>query len=151
MTRALTLLLLLTLGALPVLADEDPEPTSSTKADLKKMQGTWKVTDAEKGGMKAPKDIVGVHIVIDKELMIIKDPKREEKATFKLDGKKKPRHIDFTPQIKGAPRNETAQGIYKFDGGKLIIVFNKPGSPRPTKFTGTSMVKLVLQKQKEKK
>jgi uncharacterized protein (TIGR03067 family) len=145
--------LLFVLPALPVLADEgpNPEPQPTTKIDLKKMQGTWKVVRAETKA-KGAKNLDGVRFIIKNDQMTIKDPnlKRDETATFKLDAKKRPHHINITPTMKGGPR-EVVLGIYKFEKDQLIIAFNEPKSPRPTRFDALAAMKLVLQKRKEKK
>jgi uncharacterized protein (TIGR03067 family) len=142
------LLILLLLG-LPVLADQpDPEPVSSSEADLKKMQGTWEIARAEKNGADAAKEIAGVRVVIQKDRLVIKDPKRDEAVTIKLDAKKKPSHIDLFPD---KARREMVKGIYRFDKGELIIVFADPGQARPAKFDDKARGKLVLRRHKAKK
>jgi uncharacterized protein (TIGR03067 family) len=148
MFRALVLLLLL---AVPALArdEPDPEPVTTTKADLKKMQGTWEIVRVERGGKDVTKDKGGALFIFTKETLTIRDGKRDEKATIKLDARKKPAHIDISPD-RG--KQETVKGIYNLTAKELTIVFTEPGKGRPANFAGgQEHMKLVLRKQKAKK
>src|SRR5215471_4444300 len=99
MIRAMALFLLC---SLPVLAAEpDPEPTSSTKAHLKKMQGTWiAVRLIEKGVDVTKKEALNLVFVFKKDQIIVseKGRKDEKPAKFKLDARKKPYTIDIFPE-----------------------------------------------------
>jgi uncharacterized protein (TIGR03067 family) len=146
-------LLLLAVPAATLLAAEpDPEPVSSSPAHLKKMQGNWVVVRIELNG-RDDKEKRGVVFMIEKDRMVIKDPKRDETATFKLDARKKPRHIDLSPIGPKGPkgRDMVLKGIYKFAGNELTFVFSDPGKERPAKFEDKSRLKLVLRRQKAKK
>ncbi len=135
------------LTAVLVLAAPAPE-----KKDDETIQGTWKVVSMDRGGEKAPEDrIKGVTFVITDGLITIKDPKREEKANFKLDPTKNPRTIDITPE-KG--KEEMVRGIYELKGDSLKICFNNPGGARPAEFAskaGTEQVLIVLERDKKDK
>src|SRR5262245_8919326 len=111
--------------------DPCPEPPDATKADLKKLQGTWKVEKLESGG-KAQTDKVGIRMIVKDDMLTIKEDKRDEVTTFKLNGKKKPKEIDIAP--KNGPKMGVP-GIYKLDRDTLSICFVKGGDgPRPKGF-----------------
>jgi uncharacterized protein (TIGR03067 family) len=129
-----------------------PAPAEEGKKDAEKIQGTWTVVSMERGGEKGPEDKVkDVKFVITDGLITIKEPKREEKANFKLDPTKNPKTIDFTPE-KG--KEGVAQGIYELKGDTLKLCFTKPGGARPAEFAtkaGTEQALIVLHREKKDK
>ena len=153
MMRPLAVLLLF---ALPVLAGEvpDPEPRSSSELDLRKMQGTWTIVRVEQNGVDATKEKGAALFLFKKDQILINEGgKRAESLTIKLDARKTPRQIDLRPSVGGGPKGgaEVVRGIYKFQKGELIIVFNKPPRARPAKFDAGVEMKVVLGRKKGKK
>ena len=105
----------------------------------KKLQGEWRVVEAEANGKKAAKDdyeIANMRIVID-GAGITFAPRdgngKERKKTFKLDPSKSPKEIDTT-SLDGKEKDQTAAGIYKLDKDKLTICISKDPTIRPKKF-----------------
>jgi uncharacterized protein (TIGR03067 family) len=127
-----------------------PAPADDGKKDAENIQGTWKVVSMEHAGEKAPEDkIKDVKFVIGDGTIAIKDPRREEKAKFKLDPTKTPKTIDLT-----AERNEAVQGIYELKGDSLKLCFIKGGGERPSQFAtkaGTEQALIVLEREKKDK
>jgi uncharacterized protein (TIGR03067 family) len=133
-------------------ADPCPEPTEDGKADLKKMQGTWKVTKLEEGGRAVDASKIGTRIIVSKDKLTIKDKNRDEVVTFQLNAKKKPREIDLVPLRPNGKPDDMVPGIYKLEKDTLTICFGKGDkAPRPkgfdTKERGVSV--LVMQRVKE--
>ena len=101
---------------------EDPE------APLKKFEGSWKVTVAERDGEKLSADKVkGIKVTIAGNQMTIKDDRGSDIATIKIDPAQKPATIDFQP----ADGDKAALGIYAWSGEQLKMCWGKAGGPRP--------------------
>jgi uncharacterized protein (TIGR03067 family) len=122
-----------------------PTPGDTTKADTKSMQGNWKVEKIETGGT-ADASKVGTQMTIKDDVLTIKDGKRDEVATFKLDGKKKPKEITISPKRD----NTGVAGIYKLEKDTLTICFAKGGGPRPKSFTTKDTKNTVIVFKREK-
>lgn len=120
-------------------------------ADLKKMQGTWKILVMQRGGKDAPPAILKGKMAVEKNtftLVVTKDGK-EQRAPIqvKLDSSKLPRQMDFT----GKDGKLKHHGIYEFDGKKLKICFDLIANERPRTFeskSGTSVRLMVLEPKK---
>src|SRR5258706_1659458 len=70
--------------------------------DQKDIQGTWKIEKALRGGEEMPageREKATLEFKGDKA--IVHDPKRDEPATFKLDGTTKPKNIMIKPDKGG--------------------------------------------------
>jgi uncharacterized protein (TIGR03067 family) len=148
MKRALALLLLCSLPGLA--AEPDPEPVSSTKAHLKKIQGTWiAVRLIEKGVDVTKKEALNLVFVFKKDQITVSEKGRREKpAGFKLDARKKPYTIDIFPE---QGRDDVVRGIYKFDKDELTIAFVEgKNKARPKKFDDKDSSRIVLKRQKAK-
>jgi uncharacterized protein (TIGR03067 family) len=109
----------------------------ASKSDLKKMDGTWKVTLHEMGGKKTTEDVnkkADVQLVIkDGKFTISFGGKEAGAGTIKLDASKKPKTIDVTT-TKGPQEGKTMQGIYELKGDDMRVCFAQPGDARPTEF-----------------
>jgi RNA polymerase sigma factor (sigma-70 family) len=113
-------------------AAEDPP---KTKAELKKLQGTWVAVYAEKAGQKLEES--GEHqLKFDGETFSISENGNvEEEGTIELDPSRSPMEITLRFQ-KGKNEKKAALGIYAWDDGKLKLCLGRPdGGARPTDFT----------------
>ena len=113
-------------------ADDDPK----VKAELKKFQGTWVVTYAEKAGEEQE---VGDHqLKFDGETFSHADLGKdvEDKGTFKLDPSKNPKEIDIRLRKTDDRDEKTVLGIYTWDGENLKLCLGEPGGGNaPKDFT----------------
>ena len=127
-----------------VLADDKSD------ADVKKLEGEWKVEEYEIMGKKiaAPKERAG-SIVFAKDMKVtMKDPnKKDEPGTYKIDAGKTPKQLDL---IEGEGKKQTVEAIYEIDGDKLKLGFDTKGpkGKRPTGFDAKETVIMHLKRQK---
>jgi uncharacterized protein (TIGR03067 family) len=117
-----------------------------TEGDQKKIQGTWAVVSAEKGGKKAPaKEIEGITFTFTGDKLSLKKGGESKDGKFKLDATRKPREIDVTME------DRTARGIYQLDKDALKICVGKEGDERPKEFAapeGSRFVIIVFKREK---
>jgi len=142
--RSIATLALLGLS-LTVMAQE-PGPDDTSKADLKALQGTWQLIKAVKEGKNTDKEVKAVTMVIEKDSLTIKDGKRDERVTIKVDPKKKPHEIDLEV---GKGKSRIVKGIYKLEKDQLSIRFGEPGKDRPTSFDGKGDGGLLVFRRKK--
>ena len=138
-----------------VLVVAAPAPPEKDKKDEEKIQGTWTIVSAQSGGENKPADETkAIKFIIKGDLITIQDPKREEKATFKLDSTKKPKTIDLIPSEKEG-KGEPVLGIYELKDDDLKICFVHGGKGgRPTEFASkadTNLSLIVLKRAKKDK
>lgn len=94
------------------------------KEAVKALQGRWQVTKMiKRGELMADDRFRGLQLVFDGDKMTIlggrgTDDRRS--FTFKINAKKMPGEIDLTAE-DGTFKGQTAPGIYRFDGGDLIL------------------------------
>lgn len=128
-------------------AADEPKKDDPVRADLKKLEGAWKVELVEADG-PAPQELKGATLLFagDKLVMTSNDG-QEMKLLVKLDPGKKPKTIDFAAdkQVEGgAP----GAGIYEVDGDTLKLCIGPPNR-RPKEFTGKDDRLLVVLKRKK--
>jgi uncharacterized protein (TIGR03067 family) len=117
---------------------------------LKELEGTYKVTSLEKGGMPLPKDKAeSLKIAIKGDEFVIGIDGDEKKAKIKVDGSKTPSTIDITP-AEGPEKGKTFLGIVKADKGEVTIAFSEKGD-RPKEFKSEGDVMLLKMKKEDKK
>ena len=136
-----------------VLVVAAPAPAEDKKKDEEKLQGTWIVVSGERDGMKLPDDkIKDLKVVIKDDTLTVGD----EKTTFKLDAKKKPKTIDLVPIKKDGTKEDMVPGIYEIDGDDLKMCWAKGGkeADRPTEFAtkkDSRNVLFILKREKPTK
>jgi uncharacterized protein (TIGR03067 family) len=134
-------LFLIVLFSAPVLIAGDDEPKgSSTKEEIQKLQGLWKVTKFidHSGGDTTPDDeIKDFTIEFQGDVVTIRKSKGDDgkEQKYTLNPSKEPKWIDIGVR-EGQPLGE---GIYKIDGDELTICIvgatsSKNPSPRPAEF-----------------
>jgi uncharacterized protein (TIGR03067 family) len=110
----------------------------ASKSDLKKMEGTWKVTLHEMEGKKTTDEEnakADVKLVIKASKYALSIGGKEIAAgTIKLDASKKPSTIDALT-TSGPQEGKTMQGIYEVKGDEMRVCFAQPGKERPTAFS----------------
>ena len=91
-----------------------------------------------------PEKLAGTTLVIKKDKYTTIVKKKEYAATFTVDQKQDPKHIDMPiPDDSGTP--QLPKGIYKIDGDKLIICRGQaPGGERPRNFVSSATNDVVV-------
>lgn len=102
----------------------------STKEDLKKMQGKWRVVELIDDG-KAAKPTEKAFKIISESKVI--DPGAGTEDEFRLDAGKKPKELDVYVNRKGVVAYQL-KGIYEFQGDKLRVCIDLEGKERPKAF-----------------
>ena len=139
---------LLILSAVGFLAADDPK-----KDEADSLMGKWSAVSISAGGKPAQEDLVkGFKITIDDKTYInLMGTEVVEEGGYKIDASKSPKTIDFDIK-KGLDVGKRQLGIYKIDGGKLMIVAAIPGSQeRPKSFKvepESQVLEFVLEKVK---
>jgi uncharacterized protein (TIGR03067 family) len=117
--------------------------------ELKEMQGTWKVVEAQVGGAVAnQKKLDEMKVVIDGNKFTLVEPARTYNVHFLLDSSANPQEVDF---YKDAKRKEKLWlGIYDFDGKEMNLCWASVGGDRPKEFEvkkGTDQRYFVIRKK----
>jgi len=114
-------------------AVDDPKE-EVVKKELKKFEGMWALTSAERNGEKAPAEAIkDFRLVIKGNKLAIRVGGPPLKGTLTVDPSKKPRAYDATIAVDD--RKRTSVGIYEFDGDTLKICFTDKGAERPKEFS----------------
>jgi RNA polymerase sigma factor (sigma-70 family) len=123
------------------LADNAKPPAAVrvAKTDLDRLQGVWKVVDAEfNGGTdRNLKHLQKMRWVIKGDRITIGNGGRDEIGSVKVDSTRQPKEIDIITRTAGGPPVDHGNpGIYKLDGDKLTVCysFNPDVQSRPTEF-----------------
>jgi uncharacterized protein (TIGR03067 family) len=101
--------------------------------DKEAMQGDWNCDKMVRDGMAFPDDAAQALFrnVKGDAYTIHRFRTKAGSGTFKLDASKTPKQIDMTPD---GGKAGTIEGIYKFDGDKLVMCYAGPKGKRPTAF-----------------
>jgi uncharacterized protein (TIGR03067 family) len=154
----IAVLALCALAALAGRADEaDPEP-DTTKAELKKLQGTWTVTKVWiKGKEREPSLKMTWAFDGDKLTWAVRPAKAKGPGTVgykgtvtykvKVDTKKKPYTIEMTPE-KGKDKGKGQPGLFKFEKGELYLALGRGEAPKD--FKGDDAPVYVMTREKAK-
>ncbi|MBI1321722.1 TIGR03067 domain-containing protein [bacterium] len=133
----------LALGALLLFAGiQVSNAEDATKAELKKLEGTWQLVSAVTDGKAAAEDFVA------KVQVIIKDGKHSVKIDGETAVKEIPVAVDPSTDPKSTtdtlPDGQTILGIYELEGDKLTSCVAKPGQARPKAFAAEAGSGLTL-------
>ena len=132
----------------------EPSPEPDEPDDAKTILGTWQAVKAVKRGTPAPaSEVENLKLEVTKDKLVIVEGRekgpREERVTYKLDPKAKPRTIDLT--MIDAGKGIVVRGIYKIEKGELTIVTGDHDEARPKAFAEKGRTLLVFRKAKAKK
>jgi uncharacterized protein (TIGR03067 family) len=148
-------------GGLPMLpalllflvAADSPKPEPD-KNELKKVQGTWLVTEQVHGGKKLPgKELAKLVVEISGKKITTREAGelREETTVILLDPKAKPAAVDLKV-TQGPDIDKVVKAIYKIEGDALTVCVAEPDKDRPTAFAGkegTGHTLMVFKKVKK--
>ncbi len=116
-----------------------PEKETPEQAELKKLQGVWRVTRLFGEAGEAPPEVIAPmrwEIVGDTVFgQDTPEEKREQKVQLAVDPTKTPKRITMT--ALAGPKDEigkTMDGIYELKDNKLRMCFVEGGKARPTEF-----------------
>jgi uncharacterized protein (TIGR03067 family) len=127
---------MLFLGILFVALTASAAAQDPASDDLKRLQGTWRMTSVVIDGKKVHEDdLKHMTVIFRGDTYIVKNEGKEvEKGTQKLDPTKTPRAID-AHVLEGADKGKDQLGIYELTGDTLKICFAAPGQERPKEFS----------------
>lgn len=132
--RSLCILMLATI-ALP--DRPNPTPMEVVKPFHEQLVGEWRLVSVVVGG-DVRKEKVGAVVTFTKnELHVFEKGERQnhDDATYVIDDKKSPTHIDLSQNVESSRKVE---GIIKIDGNRLMFCFPFGGmGARPTTFEAT--------------
>jgi uncharacterized protein (TIGR03067 family) len=118
----------LLVAALLVVAGALPE--KSAEAELRKLQGNWRVAAVEVDGRVTPAEAEYTLAVSgDKITQTVLG--RKLTGTVRIDPQAKPKTIDL---VWGP--DDTTLGVYELDGDVLKVCEARPGGKRPTAVSG---------------
>jgi uncharacterized protein (TIGR03067 family) len=105
---------------------------ATDKKELEQLQGDWQLMSATRDGKAMPDEMVKATrcTVKGDKFTITRDGKSVEEGTIKLNGAKKPKHIE----MKVGDADAQALGIYELDKDAFKLCYGRPGNERPTEF-----------------
>ena len=124
------------------------------KSDLDRMQGSWRIASAEASGRPVPAEAYkAVRLVIEGEQLKWQGfaGGGPPACKLKLEPTAKPKEFDAIAEE--GDRGLSLQGIYKFDGDRLVLSFTNAGRQRrPNSFVtfeGATWLVYVLERDKK--
>jgi len=134
-------ILLVTVGLLMGAQDNKKD---ASKAELKKLQGTWTVVSLEGNGEKVPEETTKKMKFIVKDNNWTLDRGDDSiKGTVKLNPSKNPKEFDAELEESG----DKVLGLYEFKGDTVKMCWTNPGGERPAAFSGGEGKTLVVYKK----
>jgi uncharacterized protein (TIGR03067 family) len=128
-------------------ADDDAQKA------LKGLEGKYKLTALEKGGMKAPPDVMAnmEGVSIKGDVLVLKVRGEDKTVKLKVDPSKSPKEIDVMPQ-DGPTKGKTFLGIYSAEKGEVKILFAEEGArPKEFKTANDKEIMMTLRREEDKK
>ncbi len=129
--------LVLALGAWSGPARAAAPPPLPGAADVRAVQGSWKMVFAAAAGRALPpEDFAGHRLVFSRDSYTYfkEEDKVHDHGSYRLGATARPRAIDIS-EDQGPNKGLTSRGIYLLDGDTLIVCYNLPHMARPTEFT----------------
>lgn len=114
---------------------------NSTKQDIQKLIGSWKVVtlDDGNGAQPLPVDLGDTILRFTEDTIFVEGTRNNEKpAAYKIDAGKNPKEIDLTPRGE-----KTFVGIYMIEKETLTICMSEKG-PRPKTYKGDKATKTAV-------
>ncbi|QDU07333.1 TIGR03067 domain-containing protein [Gimesia aquarii] len=122
--------------------------SSESAADLKKLQGTWRVTELREAGILRQKSKTWRWIIVGDQIKWMSGKSPRETPIFKLNANRNPKQI-FMAHPNSNYQNLLVTGIYKLDDKNLELCLNL-GAPgykfefkMPKEFSSTGSNTLV--------
>ena len=113
-------------------------------ADLKALQGTWLIEDANLGGRDHKADFAGMKLTVTGGKYVIDFADNSDTGEVTLDAGKKPPHLDLTTRKDGPFKGRTLPGIYELKADTVVLCLNSEKPDRPTKFEAPAKTPLML-------
>lgn len=117
---------------------------------LKELEGTYKLTHAERDGKVAEKELIDTVTVTIKgdEFVMTFSPEDKKTAKIKATADPKLATIELSPQ-DGPEKGKTFPGIYAIEKGEVTLAFSEKGE-RPKEFKSDNEAILLRLKKVEK-
>ena len=116
-------------------------PTSeAAKADLKILQGTWRVLKAENKGVDVMEKLSYEQFTVEGNTMRVVRNGEERKSQFELDPAHDPKWINIT-----TPRGDKIEGIYELKGDSWRTASSRA---RPAGFDDKNAILFVYERAK---
>jgi uncharacterized protein (TIGR03067 family) len=132
------------------------EKKEDTKKDSEKLQGTWVVKSAERGGKPVDLDKdehIPKSITFKGDKFTVKHKEAEHKGAFQIGREDKIGTLDLTPD-DADKKDHPLKGLYKVDGDTLTVCVNEGKiSERPKEFgakEGSHCAVVVFTREKSK-
>ena len=131
-----------------------------TKAEMKKLEGTWTTESSVQGGKKLPAEKAKAYTMTIKAdgTWTMTNGKDTWGGTYTVDPSKKPKTGQFVGTT-GSFKDKTTLDIYDLDGDRLTFCYvivptgKESSNERPTKFEskeGTGHILQVMKREKSK-
>ena len=104
-------------------------------AELKKLEGTYRMVRGEEGGVPVADDVVRTaKLTITGDRHVVQLGSETIRGTHTVNPLEKPKSIDPT-DTTGRFAGKTVKGIYKLEGNEFTIAVAPPNEDRPLDFT----------------
>jgi uncharacterized protein (TIGR03067 family) len=124
---------------------DKPLTSVEARADLKKLQGTWRVVAVHNGGEgDKERKVTRMTFRGNKIIFAFAGRADSEQARFRIHPSEKPNRIDVEVRIFDA--RLWMEGIYVLDRDALTLCFDRRGKKRPIKFDRSASSGCVLVK-----
>jgi uncharacterized protein (TIGR03067 family) len=116
---------------------DKPLTSVEARADLKKLQGAWRIVAVHNAG-EGDKERKVTRMTFRGNWIVFAFAGRTdtEQARFRIHPSEKPKRIDVEMRIFDA--RLWMKGIYALDRDALTLCFDRRGKKRPTKFDGSA-------------